>query len=347
MKIGKLPETITKHIAQQIRSTTHLPLMIVGPPGIGKTDITKSAAKAISKMMGDITVDTIIMHPVVKTDVDFGGHPAIVDGEATHLAYSDLKTLCNAKDVTIVLLDDVGQSKPSVQAALMQIVRERSVNGMHISKKVHFILATNRREDRAGVTGILSTLSNRAVSVNVEVDPDAFANWLRENCPDQPVLEAFIRHRPDHLIGEHLDDDQKAAKIGVGIPTPRSITMICDHLRAGHSLDVLEALLYGTVGKPFAAEFIGFQSVYHNVVRYEDVVADPHKVKLPNKADGRYAQCTMLCQKVKKKDLEAIAVYVYRIGKEFTAYFWSLVEKSRKELVETKTYIDWRKDQKY
>ena len=58
-------------------------------------------------------------------------------------------------------LDDLGQAPMSVQAAAMQLILARRINGFKISDKVIFMAATNRREDKAGVTGILEPVKSR------------------------------------------------------------------------------------------------------------------------------------------------------------------------------------------
>ena len=229
----------------------------------------------------------------------------------------------------------------------MQVVRERTINGHKISDLVHFVMATNGANDKAAVTGILRPLANRCVAVTVEADVDAFAEWLAENHGDVPVLEAFIRHRPGHLLGEHLDADQVAGRIGAGYPTPRSITMVGDILRAGHDLDVMEALCVGTVGKPFTSEFIGYAKVYKSVTKYGEIISDPMNAKLPQTIDARYAQCGSICQRAKRGDMDPIAKFVARIGGDYESYFWALIEKARKDLVETKAYQEWRMQQNY
>ena len=123
--------------------------------------------------------------------------------------------------------------------------------------------------------------------------------------------------------------------------------MVGDILRAGHDLDVMEALCVGTVGKPFTSEFIGYAKVYKSVTKYGEIISDPMNAKLPQTIDARYAQCGSICQRAKRGDMDPIAKFVARIGGDYESYFWALIEKARKDLVETTAYQEWRMQQNY
>lgn len=349
MKVGRLLPFLTKHLVRCFEKVIlTLPVLLVGSPGIGKTEICKQVVASVAGAMGKGTVvNFLILHPVVKSDVDFGGHPVVVNGQAMHLTYGDLRQLIETTEFTVVLIDDVGQSKPSVQAALMQLVREREINGFKVSDKVQFILATNGATDKAGVAGLLRPLQNRCVQVTVEVDPDALANWLESNYPDHAEVAAFMRHRPGYIMGEFMDADQKANKIGIGLPTPRSVANVAEVLRFGHDHEDLQPVLVGLVGMGFATEFLGWMRVWKTTTKYATIVNDPLSAKLPTSIDGNYAQVGMLCQQVKRAEIAKVWQYVHRMGAEFRAFFWNVCEKSRPDLIETATYQEWRMSQKF
>jgi hypothetical protein len=84
--------------------------MIVGSPGVGKSDIVEEAAQSAG-------AKTIIFHPVISDPTDFKGFPFAKNGEADFLPYGDLKQLIEAKEPTVAFLDDIGQAPPSVQAS--------------------------------------------------------------------------------------------------------------------------------------------------------------------------------------------------------------------------------------
>ena len=89
----------------------------------------------------------------------------------------------------------------------MQLILARQVNGHKISDKVIFIAATNRRQDRAGVTGILEPVKSRfATIIQLDVDADIWIEWAFEN--DMPAeLIGFIHFRPSLLHKDETTSD--------------------------------------------------------------------------------------------------------------------------------------------
>ena len=122
----------------------NLNILIVGSPGIGKTDTVDQICK-------ELNYDLIISHPVVSDPTDYKGFPFVIDNKADFIPFGDLRQLIEAKKETVYFLDDLGQSPASVQAACMQLLLSRQINGHKISEKIRFVAATNRREDKAGV----------------------------------------------------------------------------------------------------------------------------------------------------------------------------------------------------
>ena len=99
----------------------------------------------------------------------------------------------------------------------MQLILARRVNGHKVSKHVVFIAATNRRQDRAGVTGILEPVKSRFASI-IELTADAseWIDWALENDVPMEVI-GWIHYQPSMLtVGEATADI-------VNHPCPRTI----------------------------------------------------------------------------------------------------------------------------
>jgi MoxR-like ATPase len=179
------------------------PLLITGAPGIGKSDI-------IGQVADRLGFELQVAHPVVSDPTDYKGLPAKIDDEtAGFLPFAELKRLIEADSPLIYFLDDIGQAPNSVQAALMQLLLARQIDGKKISDHVRFIAATNRREDKAGVTGILEPVKSRFKSIiELTVDVDDWIRWAQTaNMPME--LITFIRYRPELLDGFEASRDIK------------------------------------------------------------------------------------------------------------------------------------------
>jgi hypothetical protein len=122
-----------------------------------------------------------------------------VDGKAEFLPFGNLRKLLNATVPTLFFLDDLGQAPQGVQAAAMQLLLAREINGQKISDYVSFAAATNRKEDRAGVSGILEPVKSRFVTIiNVETNADDWLRWARRNGLPEELL-MLIKWRPELL----------------------------------------------------------------------------------------------------------------------------------------------------
>jgi len=152
-------------------------VLITGAPGIGKSQIVEQAAK-------DAGADLILSHPAVADPTDFKGlpWPDKDAASASFLPFGDFHRALSATVPTVWFLDDLGQASPSVQAAAMQLLLARRVNGHVLPDCITFVAATNRRTDRAGVSGILEPVKSRFVTiVELEATLEDWCSWAIDN----------------------------------------------------------------------------------------------------------------------------------------------------------------------
>jgi len=108
---------------------------------------------------------------------------------ATFLPFGDLMRALKTTKKLVWFLDDLGQASPAVQAACMQLLLARQIDGHKIPDKVTFVAATNRRTDRAGVSGILEPVKSRfGIIGNLEPDLNDFKQWwYKTDYPVEPL----------------------------------------------------------------------------------------------------------------------------------------------------------------
>ena len=219
------------------------PLLIKGSPGIGKTQILTQACL-------ETGTELIVSHPVVSDPTDFKGLPfPNKEGTAAKfLPFGDLLRLIAADKPTVYFLDDLGQASSSVQAAAMQLLLARRINGHKVSDKVTFMAATNRRQDRAAVQGILEPVKSRFASImELEVNVDDWVDWaIVQGLPVE--LIAFVRFRPNLL-----HDFKPTADI-INSPNPRTVAAVGMMMNAGLPKDTEYEMISGAAGEGFAAE---------------------------------------------------------------------------------------------
>lgn len=309
-------------------------VLFVGAPGIGKTDLVVQAA-------ADAEADLIITHPVVSDPTDFKGLPWKVEGEniATFLPFGDLARLMQATALTICFIDDVGQAAPAVQAAIMQLVLARQVNGQKISDNVVFIAATNRRADRAGVQGLLEPLKSRFVTIiEVETSVDDWTEWAFSH--DVPAeLVAFIRTRPELLHRFEPTADLTNS------PSPRTWAHVGQLFNMNLPKRLQLPAYSGAVGDGAAAEFIGYLRIYESAPSIDAILSDPKKAPIPDNPAALYAVSVGLAYNATPKTFGSIVTYVKRLYEAGHAPFATLTvrDSTRKDrkITKTKEYIEY------
>lgn len=227
----------------------NLPVLLLGTPGIGKTAVVEAAAR-------DIGYQYRALYPTDMDPVDLGGLPMPVGDRVRRVLDDELASLCEPEcEPTLLLVDELGQAAPSMQAAVAKLFHARTLAGRKISDNVAIVAASNRAQDRAGAGHILSHIISRMASVlDVRADLDSWTIWARDAGVD-PVVRAFLAWR-----GELLDKfDAAAAASSHAYPCPRSwerAGALCA-LHLGD--DDLTPALAGCVGDGAAMEFVAFR----------------------------------------------------------------------------------------
>jgi hypothetical protein len=276
------------------------PVLITGAPGIGKSDIVAQACT-------EANADCVIMHPVVSDPTDFKGLPWVTDGGATFLPFGELQTLINTKSLTACFLDDLGQATPAVQAAAMQLILARRVNGHKVSSHVVFLAATNRRSDRAGVQGILEPVKSRFTTI-VELAPhlDDWCTWAA-SAGIAPEVIAFLRFRPALL------SDFKPNADMTNSPSPRTWGAISRALALQLPRDLQVPTFEGAVGPAAALEFTAFLRIWADMVSPDVVLTAPDTAPIPTEPSALYAIATAIATRVQNASMTRYCRYLDRL----------------------------------
>lgn len=319
MKPSRLKATLTKCVSNQ------LPVLVKGAPGVGKSDI-------VAQVAADLKMDLLVSHPVVSEPIDYKGLPGIVDGQAEFLPFGELLRLIEAVKPTIAFLDDLGQAPACVQAAAMQLILARRVNGHMVSPKVVFVAATNRREDRAGVTGILEPVKSRFATI-LELTPDEndWVTWAMAN--DMPSKLIGFCHFRWSLVSQYK-------------PTADIINGVCPRTlaNAGRLINIgIEDVetLGGAVGDGCAHEMVGFFKYFSEVPSLSAILLDPENTMVPKEPAALYAVVSGLTEKVGPQNFERIITYGNRLPQDFSVLLVRDCIRKEPKIQHTKAFTKW------
>jgi hypothetical protein len=330
------PSTLTTILDAAIAKNR--PLLIVSSPGCGKTDIVLQAGIRN-------TIRVVVFHPVVDEPINYKGLPTtmIVDGvtKATFLPFDELEILINSKEKIIAFFDDLGQANAGVQAAVMQLVLSRRINGFKISDNIMFVAATNRKSDKAGVSGILEPVKGRFTIVELEPSEKDWTDWaIKHNQP--PELIAFIRWKSS--TSESVLYNFEPTLEMRNSPNPRNVAAAGEWIADGLPEHILTPLIAGRCGAGFAHEFMAFYRMHKALPDPDLLIANPDKFTLPDKSkpDQLFAICGALAAKANKQNFDNIMKIANKIPVEFSVMMVQDIIIAKNELAETSAFDNWK-----
>jgi len=311
-------------------------LMVIGMPGGGKTEINIQAAEKLGR-------ELIITHPVIDDPTNYKGFPfkeVDPDGnvKADFVPFGFLRKLIEADHPITLFMDDMGQAAKTVQAAAMQLVHGGVIGGKKISPHVSFLIASNRREDKAAVTGMIEPLKNRAIIVNLATNVNDWCRWgITHGQPPENI--AFNRFRK-----RHIEEGYEPTIDFTNSATPRTIAKCGELLKAGVPKHIEFEVYTGTAGEKYATEFINFLDIYRQIPDIQGIIRNPQAVEVPSKDNILYATCEALASEANKNNFKNIMTFGARCHEEFEIMLMRDSIAHNDDVCETDTFIQWQAD---
>jgi hypothetical protein len=253
------------------------PLMVWGPPGVGKSSIMRAVADSLG--IGFIDVRLAQREPV-----DIRGLPVPTDDGVVWQVSAEWPR--DPKSRGIILFDEITAADRSLQVAAYEFILDRRLGNLYSVPDGWYICAAgNRAEDRAVAGTMSSALANRFMHVELQADVGDWVAWAVAQGL-HPSVTGFIRYRPALLF--HQEDEN----LERGWPTPRAWERVARMLVAldGRGEDLVRKAVYGLVGDGAGVEFIAFHKLNENLGDVLRMMLDPSvPVEIPDSADRRYA----------------------------------------------------------
>jgi hypothetical protein len=271
------------------RDGQHTPVMIWGPPGVGKSQIIAQIADKHQVPLIDIRLSQ--MEPSDLRGIPFR------NGEVVEWAVPAI--LPDAKrhgETGILFLDEITSATPSVSAAAYQLILDRRLGEYEIPAGWAIFAAGNRQGDRGVTYTMPAPLANRFSHFEFEVNLDDWVAWAYQHGVDERVI-AFVRFRPELLF------EFDPAHNPMAFPSPRSWEFASRALQKfEHNHDIRLGTLQACVGPAAGIELNAF---INNLDQLPDIdaIVRGESVAAPKEIDLQYAVASSLVGRaIKAKD---------------------------------------------
>lgn len=320
-------------------------------PGRGKTTTIKAAPDIIGRALGK-RLGLSIVNGAMLTPMDVLGYglPRHADNR-TEMVFSDpffIRTEERRRmeeyDGGILFVDEADKADPDVK----KVLGEGALSGRfgpHVLAPGWVVwTAGNRAGDRSGSTKELDHLINRRMEIDVTDDFQSWEDYAVE-VGVMPATIVFAQENQNIVFADGVPDKQGPWC------TPRSLVRMDEYLRAitpegelpPEDHDTVEEMA-GMIGRGPATQYLVTLKVARESPRYEDIIRNPSKTKLPTKPDAQMLVSYSLASKVTIEDAGPAIEYIKRMPKEFAVTFAKSATKRIPMLIKAPAFSAWVRD---
>lgn len=259
MDISKVKDVLRKYPEQ--------PKLLIGPPGIGKTQVVREFAEEVRRKLYTI----VLSHLDID---DLKGIPYITPEGKLEIKRGPL--IPGEDEEAVVFLDELTTVSQQKLAIALKILDEKCV-GYFKFPKAYVIAAGNPPEWR-GLT-LDERVTSRCVVYDVGTSVEGFTDYVIKKFQNRPIVEvilAFLNFDRRMLL-------EQPKVIGQVFPTPRGwekvIRMNSEFDRRDELIEALKddkgmvlETVVGCVGKAVGTQLVNFTKVYDKLPAIEKVL---------------------------------------------------------------------------
>jgi hypothetical protein len=328
----------------QIETGERFSIELISGPGLGKSEIIKQCRSELAEEWGVPVGGTdFFLTTVEPPDVRGFGLPD-KDPETGERIMTFTKAPWmprkNDPEHGILFLDEFGQASPDVVKPAAELLLHGRVGNSQLPITYMVAAASNREKDKSGVMKSLAFINNRKCEIKIEPNLDAWVEWAEAEAIN-PWAIAFAKVKPACVFKDEVPE-----KPGP-FCTPRTLVKV-SHMIGRMSNDLLFPAITGYFGEGTAAEFIAFLRVAEELPKYEEIVANPEKCRLPEKGrpDAQYATMQMIAHRVDEKTAGKAFTYLLRMPKEFQVSGLKATLRRIPAMVQTPDFAKWLRENK-
>jgi len=265
LSISKIKELLKADIKNTIntwkqgRNVQRQCFRIVGPAGVGKTEITNQITNELSEELGVHFQMIMVKAPVLSRDDFIIPFPIINNGDTSFkMLYSDFVPK-DKESYGIFVIDECSRGDHALQQLLWQVQNEYKVHLLDFPTH-WFVISIDNPDDSEYQMDTMEDAAGlrRQLHLYVEVNANDFLKYAIEQKFHEVIIE-FIQTHPDFLY------DWDSQKLGAVYANPASYEKLSDHLwkfqlNGGiekHMAEI-EALASGLLNVSMTSKFMEF-----------------------------------------------------------------------------------------
>lgn len=309
------------------------PLMIWGPPGVGKSQVTREVAEEIGYDFYDIRASLI-------DPVDLRGLPHIENG-ITKWAPPAFLPPSNGDGKYLVMLDEITVAAPAIQASLYQLVQDRRIGEYTLPVGAAVVAAGNRPEDLGVSNRMPAPLASRMLHETVMPQPRQFQEYILLRDLDHRVA-LFVQFKPDLLHNFNAEAYRKG-QIAFGCPrmwewVARIMQSEVNGQKVWKDKELLSKLVIGAVGEAAGTEFLAFMEIWKELPRIPTILAAPSVVDIPTNISAQIALCGAIVNAADKSNIDNLLIYGKRLKPELHQFLMTLIHIKKPRLQNSAAY---------
>lgn len=289
--------------AVSIAIDANIPFILVGPPGIGKTEMIRQVVSKKSRHFEEFTL-------AYKAPEDVCGIPRNTDKGMIYEPPAWARRLHDSPTPAFLFVDELTEAVPMLQATMMPVLLDGRVGEFSLGSHVGRGCAMNPSDIATAGNSLGMPLINRVCIIPFPADTEYWLDAMLSEfpCPNVPNAapnwEQYLPHYRALVAGFLKSSPHKAhvmpkENVEAPFPTFRSWTKAITALAASHlaSRDVQLILVAGLIGDGYAAEFFTYMQ-NTDLPNIEEVLATG-KWKFPTRQDRQHAYLMALVAAVK------------------------------------------------
>ena len=305
-------------------------VLVQGDMGSGKTSLLKEVSRRMgmtgvyfdctTKDLGDLYLPRI-------SDTEGGDYVSFVPNEEFGMHHGR---------PVVLMLDELGKNR-SILNGLLRVMQERHVGSRPLPKGSIVFATTNLGAENVGDM-LPPHARNRIMVVRMsKPNADEWMLWAAVN-DIEPSLIAAVHEFPQ-MLQSFTDVEQPDANPYIYDPrdssrtafvTPRSLEKLSHLLKKRAVLGdhVTFQAAIGLVGGKAAGDIMTMVTLEDTLPKFDAIVADPMKIKLPDGVAARIMSSITCATRVEQQNFAAVFQYVQRLPMETVGLFCHILVKN-------------------